>query len=103
MFSNADVSVATAVLQWAREYLCTPNEKMRRTRNGSAEAVCPFVKASLESNHFYIEIRRDINGESPDPIAEAMCKYGETLRTVPPCNPTEQQRKSPIVMCTELT
>ena len=102
MFSNADVSVATAVLQWAREYLCTPNEKMRRTRNGSAEALCPFVKASLESNHFYIEIRRDINGQSPDPIAEAMFKYRETLRTVPPFHASEQQRKSLIVIFPEL-
>lgn len=102
VFSNADVQVATTVLQWAREYLCTPNEKMRRTRNGHAEAVCPFVKPSLESDRFYIDIRRDINGQNPEPIAEAMLKYRDTLRSVPPFHPSEQQSKSLIVVFPEI-
>jgi hypothetical protein len=34
MFSNTDVLVATAMLQWANEHLCTPNDRMRRSRGG---------------------------------------------------------------------
>ncbi len=102
MFSSADVRVATAVLQWAKEYLCTPNQKMRRTNNGSAEAVCPFVKPSLESNHFYVDVRPDINGHSPEPIVEAMLKYRDRLRTVPPFNSSELQRKAIVVVFPEI-
>ena len=48
MFSNTDVLVATAVLQWANEHLCTPTDRMRRSRGGLAETVCPFVGDSEE-------------------------------------------------------
>lgn len=102
MFSNADVGVATAVLQWADQYLCVPNDKMRRSQTGPAEAVCPFVKPSMGENCFYIDVRREINGQSPGPIIEAMLKYRETLRTLPPFNPAEQTLKTIIAVFPEI-
>jgi Domain of unknown function (DUF6875) len=103
MFSNTDVLVATAVLQWANEHLCTPNDRMRRSRGGPAEAVCPFVKPSLASNCFYVDIRREINGLSPGPIVDAMLKYRETLRSIPPFSPAEQGLKTIIAVFPEIT
>lgn len=102
MFSNSDVIVATAVLQWAREALATPNESMRRTQAGPAESVCPFVKPSLESDCFYIDVRRDINGMRPQPIIEAMLKYRENLRAVPPFDGPEQQKKAVLAVFPEM-
>jgi heptaprenyl diphosphate synthase len=102
MFSNTDVLVATAVLKWANEYLTTPHEQMRRTRSGGPEAVCPFVKASLESNCFYVDIRREFNGLSPEPIVEAMLKYRDTLRTLPPFEASEKQKKAIIAVFPEI-
>ena len=102
MLSNADVLVATAVLQWASEHLCTPNDRMRRSRNGPAEPVCPFVKPALASSCFYIDVRREINGLSPGPIADAMLKYRETLRSVPPFRPAEQGLKTIIAVFPEI-
>jgi heptaprenyl diphosphate synthase len=102
VFSNADVVVATAILQWANDYLVTPNDKMRRTRSGGGEAVCPFVKASIESNCFYIDIRREINGQSPEPIAAAMLKYRDQLKTLPPFEPAEKHKKAIIAVFPEI-
>jgi len=102
MFSNSDVVVATAVLQWANDYLCAPNELMRRTRAGPAEAICPFVKPSLESNCFYVDIRREINGRSTEPIVAAMLKYRDTLRTIAPFEPSEQHKKAIIAVFPEI-
>jgi|SRR5579872_3671154 len=102
MFSNSDVIVATAVLQWAKDYLCTPNSKMHRTPGGSPEAVCPFVKPSLENNSFYVDVRRDINGRNPEPIIDAMTKYRAMLRTVPPFHASEQQYKAIIAVFPEV-
>jgi Domain of unknown function (DUF6875) len=103
MFSNHDVTVATAVLQWANEHLCSPNEGMRRSRGGPAEAVCPFVKPSLASSCFYVDIRREVNGLSPEPIADAMLKYRETLRSIPPFHPSEQGLKTIIAVFPEIS
>jgi hypothetical protein len=102
MFSNADVLVATAVLQWANERLCTPNDRMRRSRGGPAEAVCPFVKPALAESCFYLDIRREINGQSPGPIVDAMLKYRETLRSIPPFNPAQQGLKTIIAVFPEI-
>jgi hypothetical protein len=102
MFSNEDVTVATAVLQWARDHLCSPNEGMRRTRGGPAEAVCPFVKPSLASRSFYVDIRREINGLSPEPLVDAMLKYRETLRSIPPFTQDEQGLKTIIAVFPEI-
>lgn len=102
MFSNSDVVVATAVLQWAKEYLCAPNEKMRRTHGGPAEAICPFVKPSVDNNSFYIDVRREINGQSPEPIVNAMMEYRDMLRTVPPFQASEQQKKAIIAVFPEI-
>ena len=54
MFSNSEVEVANTVLRWANEYLGSPNEQMRRTQARPSEAVCPFVKPSIDSNCFYM-------------------------------------------------
>jgi hypothetical protein len=103
MFSNTDVLVATAVLQWANEHLCIPNDGMRRSRGGPAEPVCPFVKASITSSCFYVDIRREINGLGPGPIVDAMLKYRETLRNIPPFNPAEQALKTIIAVFPEIS
>jgi hypothetical protein len=102
MFSNSDVSVATAVLKWANEYLSAPNEQVRRTRAGPAEAICPFVRPSLDSNCFYIDIRREINGLSMEPIVSAMLKYRDALRTLPPFEASEQNKKAIIAVFPEI-
>jgi hypothetical protein len=102
MFSNSDVAVATTVLKWANDYLTSPNEQMRRTDSGGAEAVCPFVKASLESNSFYIDIRREVNGRSLEPIVEAMLKYRDTLKTLPPFEASEKHKKAIIAVFPEI-
>lgn len=103
MFSNADVLVATSVLHWASEYLCTPNDRMRRSRSGPAESVCPFVKPSLAGNCAYVDIRREINGLCPEPIVDAMLKYRETISSVPPFNSAEQGLKTIIVVFPEIS
>ncbi len=102
MFSNSDILVANTVLEWANQYLTTPNEGMRRTRAGGAEAVCPFVRASLDSNCFYIDIRREINGLSLEPIKDAMLKYRDTLRTLPPFDTSERHKKAIIAVFPEI-
>jgi heptaprenyl diphosphate synthase len=102
MFSNADLVVASAVLEWAQNYLATPNEQMRRTRSGGAEAICPFVKPSIDSNCFYVDIRREINGLSTEPIVEAMLKYRDTLRTLPPFDAAERHKKAIIAVFPEI-
>jgi len=102
MFSNADIQVANAVVKWAHDFLVVPNEQMRRRPTGPAESICPFVKPSLDSNAFYIDIRREMNGQSPEPIAEAMMKYREALRAVPPFQPGEQGQKAIIVVFPEI-
>ncbi len=102
MFSNSDVLVATTILKWANEYLCAPNEQMRRSRAGPAEAICPFVRPSLESNSFYIDVRREINGRSAEPIVAAMLKYRDTLRTNPPFEASEQNKKAIIAVFPEI-
>lgn len=102
MFSNADVVIAGAVLQWARESLATPNEKMRRRPAGAPESVCPFVRPSMESDSFYIDIRHEINGQRPEPIMEAMRQYQETLRSLPPFDAAEQQKKCVLAVFPEI-
>lgn len=102
MFSNSDVVIANEVLQWAKDYLCSPNEKMRRSRSGPPESICPFVKPSLESNSFYVDIRREINGLSPEPIVAAMLKYRETLRSIAPFEPAEQHKKAVLAVFPEI-
>jgi heptaprenyl diphosphate synthase len=103
MFSNADIHVATAVLQWANEHLCTPNGKMRRAQAGPAEAVCPFVKPSLAANSFYVDVRREINGLGPGPIVETMLEYREKLRAVPPFSAADQALKTIIIVFPEIS
>lgn len=103
MFSNADIHVATAVLQWANEHLCIPNEKMHRAHTGPAEAVCPFVKPSLAANSFYVDVRREINGLGPGPIVETMLGYREKLRGVPPFSAADQALKTIIIVFPEIS
>lgn len=102
MFSNSDVDVANTVLRWASEYLSSPNEQMRRTHAGPPEAVCPFVKPSIDSNCFYIDVRREINGQCMEPITAAMLKYRDMLRGLPPFDPSEQQKKAIVAVFPEI-
>lgn len=102
MFSNTDVAIANEVLRWARESLAAPTEKMRRTHAGPPEAVCPFVKPSLESGSFYIEVHHEINGQRPEPIVDLMRKYTETFRGLPPFEAGEQQKKALLAVFPEI-
>jgi hypothetical protein len=102
MFSNNDIFVASKVLEWAIQYLSSPNTQMRRTDDGPAEPICPFVKASLDAGSFYVDVRREINGQSPDAISQLMLTYRDLLQTVPPFKRSEQNRKAIVVVFPEI-
>jgi amino acid adenylation domain-containing protein len=67
--AGADLSTARAVIDWAREYLCTGHAELGRRGH-----VCPFAKTALDGGTFYVNVQSGTPERAED-VAEMLLGY----------------------------
>jgi hypothetical protein len=70
MLTPRNLQIANELMQWAREYLMSEHELMKRP--AGKQTVCPFARASLENNSLYMEFYDEVAGHSEEQIERIM-------------------------------
>jgi heptaprenyl diphosphate synthase len=94
--SPTDLRIANELLAWAEQYLTRENPNINRPRG--SQTVCPFVRGSIKSNHFYMVFHPEIDGASERHIEHIMIAYMDDFLAAPPVDPESQLTKSLLVV-----
>jgi hypothetical protein len=92
--------IANEVLEWVRNYLMAENCHIKRP--GNNQEVCPFVRASVESDSLYLAFHPEVNGQRDWPIEKVMCDYIDVFHETPPFSPAERKKKALVVVFPEI-
>lgn len=92
------LEIAREIYAWAEREYTTENPLMTRPPNASpSKVVCPFLKASLDSDYLQIALHPEVNAADPESIETLMVNYIREFQTMRPYDPDET-RKALIVV-----
>ena len=100
LLSPQHLQIAAEILAWTREYLMAENPLIHRPRG--SQVVCPFVEASVASNHFYMAFHPEVNGKSERHIEDIMFGYVEDFLEAQPFESELELTKALLVVFPEL-
>ena len=101
-FSNADIPIAYELLSWVQNSLVEPHPSLRRSANSTGEPICPFAKAVLNENAFYMVFHREVNGKSTELIESIVLGYREPFKKATPFLPSERLKKALLIVFPEI-
>jgi hypothetical protein len=90
----SQIEIAHELLAWAEEFLMIENPDVRRPTGDNT--VCPFVRASVESDSFTLAFHPEVNGQSVSHIEMVMNDYIPVFKAMPPFD-TPQQKSLLVV------
>jgi hypothetical protein len=94
--SPEQIVIGQSLLKWAREFLMAEDARVKRPYGG--DTVCPFVKASIDSNAFYMVFHNEINGEDPEAIVDLLLEYISPFQIHGPYRENEQVNKALLIV-----
>lgn len=99
LLSPSNLTIANEVLQWAREFLIPDNPEINRPVG--SQAVCPFIKPSIESDAFYMVFHPEVNGEDADHVEQVVRGYRDAFLSMPP-HGNDEQLKALLVIFSKM-
>jgi heptaprenyl diphosphate synthase len=90
------IRISNEILDWAITYLAADNESIKRPKG--SQAVCPFVKASIDNDTFLFAFHPEVNGTSETHLEELMVDYIETFKKTGPFRDGDTYKKTLIVV-----
>lgn len=94
------LKIANEVMAWTKTYLMADHPDTKRP--GDNQQICPFVRASMESDSLYLAFHPEINGQRDWPIEKVMYDYIEIFNETPPFSPAEKRKKALLVIFPEI-
>ncbi len=90
------LGIATKIIAWATKEYTTEGILSRPEASVPSTVVCPFLKPSLESDHFQIAFHPEINGADSIPIQELMIGYITIFKSMGPFH--EENKKALLIV-----
>jgi hypothetical protein len=100
--SNADVQMATQILEWVQVFLVDANPMMKRSPQSDGEPICPFAKACLSANTIYFSFHHEVNGKSTEQIEDILLDCRDPFKREPPYDPKQRLTKALLVVFPEI-
>ncbi len=94
--SPSMIDAATQILDWARDYLSSEHEGIRRPHG--SQTVCPFVPGSLKGDCFYIVFHPEVSKHPEKLIEQILLGYISEFDTLWPFEDKDDQRKALLVV-----
>jgi hypothetical protein len=91
-----NLEIANEILQWARDFLMPENKSTRRPVG--SQSVCPFVRASVENNSFYMEFHDEVTGQSEEQIERIMLECIRRFGRLGPYGDSDKLKKALLVV-----
>lgn len=99
------LKIANEVIQWAEDFLVPDNPEMKRPVGSQAvvgsQSVCPFIRASLDNDAFYMVFHPEVNGLDEDHVEQVVRGYLDTFIKMPP-HSNGEQLKALLVIFTKM-
>ncbi len=95
------LEIANKLVSWAEESLVADHPDLKRPGEGS-QAVCPFVKKSLDTSRFYMAFHPEVNGQSYEQVETIVNSYIDSFKLTPPFQPELLTSKTLLVVFPEL-
>jgi len=99
--SPTTLDIANRLISWAETSLVADHPELNRPGDGS-QAVCPFVRKSLDSSRFYMSFHPEVNGQSYEQVEAVVNSYIDPFKLMPPFQPELLTTKSLLVVFPEL-
>lgn len=96
--STLELDIGVQAVTWLRKHLATPTPKIKRHRASAGEAVCPFLRKSIESGHCYLSFISDVKERGPAYVRQCLLGMQEEFASLPPLRETEKTEKSLLVL-----
>ena len=90
------IRVSNEIMEWANTYLAADNEHIKRPKG--SQAVCPFVRSSIDNNTFLFAFHPEVNGQSEEHLEKLMLSYIETFKKTGPFKAGDTYKKTLLVV-----
>ena len=90
------VSVSEGILNWAETYLTQENDNIKRPRG--SQVVCPFAKAAIDNDTFFMAYHPEVNGKSEEHMEMLLLDYIEEFKKMGPFSNGDKFKKTLLVI-----
>jgi heptaprenyl diphosphate synthase len=92
----SNVTIATELLDWCRNYLMAENEEIKRPLGN--QVVCPFVRGSIDTDSLRMAFHPEVNGHDEPTIEAVVTSYIPIFKRLPPYDKRELLRKALLIV-----
>jgi hypothetical protein len=96
--NKKNLEIARELYAWAEKEYTTDNPLMTRPANAiPSRVVCPFLKASLDSDYLQLAFHPEVNAADPESIETLMNSYIKEFGRMRPYDPDETRKALLVV------